>query len=238
MNAMNTKKPMNNQDGTIFGFSVDGLLNWTNVLYLVSVATALFFSVALWRLSAISSENKDRQLERYKSEASERVSKAEAAAKKAQEASSLADERSKVLVLEAQNAKLETERLKAQLAWRSIPPAEAAQLKDALSKTPSKINIQHVAGDPEALYLAIQIANIFGEAKWEVQMLAVTMAGSLVFGIFIPSNATNDPTPIRSAFELAHIGFSKGPLPPPGMGFGGSIPDAPIIFVGSKKPSL
>jgi hypothetical protein len=167
MSAMKMEKPMNNQDGTIFGFSVDGLLEWTNVLYLLSVAAALFFSVALWRLSAISSANKDLQLERYKVEAAERVSKAEAVAKKAQEASSLADERSKGLALEAESAKLETERLKAQMAWRTIPHDISAKLKEILSMTPAKVNIQHVANDPEALYLAIQIANIFGEAKWE-----------------------------------------------------------------------
>lgn len=235
---MKTEKPMNNQDRTIFGFSVDGLLEWTNVLYLLSVAAAAFFSVALWRLSAISSANKDRQLDRYKVEAAERISSAEAIAKKAQEASSLADERSKGLALEAENAKLETERLKAQMAWRTIPHDISAKLKEILSTTPAKVNIQHVANDPEALYLAIQIANIFGEAKWEVQMLAVTMAGSLVFGIFVPDNQSPETSLIYSGFSQVQIDFSQDPLPPAGMGFGGSIPNAPIVFIGSKKPSL
>ncbi|MGE0235885.1 hypothetical protein [Methylocystis sp.] len=187
-------------------------------------------------LSSISTAYKDRQLEQYKSESRERVSNAEAAAKKAQESAALADERSKVLALEADKARLETERIKAQLAWRSLPPDIGKQLKTALSQHAGKANIQHVANDPEALYLAIQIANIFGEAKWEIQMLAVTMSGSLPFGIFIPESQSPDLPIIRASFTSAHIPFSQNQLPASGMGFGGSIPDAPIVFVGSKPP--
>ena len=230
---------MNNQDRTIFGFSVDGLLEWTNVLYLLSVAAAAFFSVALWRLSAISSANKDRQLDRYKVEAAERISSAEAIAKKAQEASSLADERSKGLALEAENAKLETERLKAQMAWRTIPHDISAKLKEILSTTPAKVNIQHVANDPEALYLAIQIANIFGEAKWEVQMLAVTMAGSLVFGIFVPDNQSPETSfEFIQALVKCKLIFHKTPFLRQGWGLGDQFQMLQLFSLDQKNHPL
>jgi hypothetical protein len=98
-------------------------------------------------------------------DARERVSQAEAVGRQAQEASSLANERAKALELEAENAKLETEQLKAKLAWRILTPPQHQALFASLSQHTGAATIAHVANDPESLYLAIQIANIFSEAK-------------------------------------------------------------------------
>jgi cell division protein FtsL len=135
---------------------------------------------------------------------------------------------------QAAQARLEQERLKAELAWRTLSPQVVAQLEQILSKHPGKINVQHVANDTEALYLAIQLANIFGKAKWEVQMLSVTMGGALVFGLWSPNAPSSDTAIVRDALRAVNIGFSTDTLPPQGMAFGGTIPDAPILFVGSK----
>jgi hypothetical protein len=135
---------------------------------------------------------------------------------------------------DAAQARLEQERLRAQLAWRTISPEATTRLQTILAKNPGKINVQHVANDPEALYLAIQIANIFGQAKWQVQMLAMTMAGTVVFGLWIPESEASDLTNVRDAFRAVRTSFSTDKLPPAGISFGGAFPDAPIVFVGSK----
>jgi hypothetical protein len=136
---------------------------------------------------------------------------------------------------ETAQARLEQERLKAQLAWRALTPEISAQLGTFLSQhPPGKINVQHVANDPEALYLAIQFANAFAAAKWEIQMLAVTMAGAVVFGVWVPDSPSADTATVRAALETIHVGFSTNVLPPGGMAFGGTIADAPILFIGSK----
>jgi len=135
---------------------------------------------------------------------------------------------------EALQARIEQERLKAQFAWRVLPNEISADLERHLSQHPGKINVQYVANDPEALYFAIQFANIFVNAKWEVQMLAMQIAGTAIFGIWIPDSPSPDTAIARDAFGAARIGFSSDVLPRGGIGFGGAIENAAILFVGSK----
>lgn len=146
-----------------------------------------------------------------------------------------ASEKAARLENDAAQARAEQERLKAQLAWRAIAPESASKLKSILSGHPGGINVQHIANDPEALYLAIQIANIFGNAKWQVGMLSVTMGGVVIFGTFIPDTQSPDTAFVRAAFRGADLGFTTDPLPQrQTMAVGGTVKDAPIIFIGSK----
>jgi hypothetical protein len=147
-----------------------------------------------------------------------------------------ANERAAELANEAAQARAEQERLKAQLAWRTLSPQVLSQLEEPLSRHPGKINVQHVANDPESLYLAIQFANLFGKANWQVQMLSVTMMGAAVFGLFLPDSTSADTAVIRGIFQTAHVDFATGALPQATMAMGGTIQDAPILFVGSKRP--
>ena len=136
----------------------------------------------------------------------------------------------------AAQAQLEQETLKAMLAWRSIPPQASAELERLLSRHPAKINMQWVATDVEAQYLTIQLANIFSNAKWQTRTLAISLNGGIAFGVRIPNSPSSaDTAIIRDAFRSAQIDFStempKVRYDP--MGFG-AIPDAPLIFIGSK----
>ena len=236
MPPMKTENPMNSHEGTMFGFSVEGLLNLTNVLYLISVAAALFFSVALWRLSAISSDMKDRELARYKEQAHEQVAKAETLAKQAQEGAALANERAKTLELEAQNAKLETERLKAKFAWRTLSQTQHQLLLSNLLQKTGTVTVAHVANDPESMYLAIQLANIFGEAKWTVGFQSLTLAAAISFGISVPKSTSADSAVIEEALSRAGVTFGTSPIPPTIMmtGGGGIASDSAVVFIGTK----
>jgi hypothetical protein len=129
---------------------------------------------------------------------------------------------------------LEQERLKAQLAWRVLSQATQEELVRDLSAHPSRINIEYVANDTEAQYLAIQFANAFNAAKWQIGMLQVTHAGAVVFGLFIPDSPSDGTAFARDAFRAAGISFSTETPPPVGMGFGGKIDNAATLRVGSK----
>jgi hypothetical protein len=203
----------------------DVSLDTANLVYVVSwigliigaILTAVATLAAFWS-SAVRDKHSDTQIQTARTEAAK------------------ANERAATLENEAAQARLEQEKLKAQLAWRVLPPAAVTAIEQRLSQAPSAINVEHVANDPEALYLAIQIANIFERAKWQIAMNAVTMAGTVVFGIWIPNSQSPTTAVIQGAFTAAGVGFSTGNLPPAGMGFGGNIPGAPKLFIGSKRP--
>jgi hypothetical protein len=203
--------------------SADDVYWWANWV----LVGALLLGVGATYAIVVSGNIKERALRRE-------LASAGAAAETARANAAAATERAKALEKEAEQARLEQEKLKAQLAWRVLPKKVTKTLENLLARTPSKINIQHVANDPEALYLAIQFSNIFGAAGWQVQMLSVTMAGTVVFGIFIPDNPSEITATVRNAFNQANIGYSADKLPPPGFSFGGTIENAPILFIGSK----
>ena len=142
-----------------------------------------------------------------------------------------------ILEKETSDAKLETERLKERLAWRVLSQDAIAKLKGALSGQLGRLNIYYPASDTEASYLAIQFANIIHDEKWELGMLSSGNAGSVIFGIIVPDSPSPSTAILRKALTAAGVGFSTNALPEEGMsGFGGIIPDAAVIFVGSKPP--
>jgi hypothetical protein len=199
----------NSQRGTMFGLPLDTVSSWANGLYLVALAVAAVASFVIFRVSA----EKDRELTRFRAESQERTAQLEN---------------------ETAQAKLEQERLKAQLAWRTLSPEVRDLLTKALSAHPSRMNIEYVANDTEVQYLAIQIANAFTDAKWQIAMKQVTHAGTVVFGLWIPESPYEGTAEARAAFRAAGIPFSTDTPPPAGMGFGGVVENAGSILVGSK----
>jgi hypothetical protein len=138
---------------------------------------------------------------------------------------------------EAANARLETEKLKAVVAWRAIPPTKASELEKALAAKPGAVNLRWMDGDPEALFLAIQISQILAKAHWQVAPGAFKPANTLVFGIALPDATSVDAQTLRAAFLAAEIPFSPNPLTSGGASFSAAIiPDAPILMIGSRPP--
>jgi hypothetical protein len=168
--------------------------------------------------------------------AGEAAATAKGDAANAQLAAAQANERAATLEKEAAVARLETERLKGQVAWRELPEATASRLREALSKSPSAVNIQYVAGDPEAVRYAAQFVQVFRDAHWNVAVSAETLANAAAFGLRIPDDASPDAEVIRRAFNQAGIPFSNEPLPPSEMSFTSTIAGAPRFVVASKPP--
>lgn len=149
-----------------------------------------------------------------------------------------ATERTAVLETEAANAKLETERIKATVSWRTISPETASSLEKVLSTKPGSVNLRYTDGDPESLFLAIQISSVLAESKWQVAPGALKIGNSLIFGFALPDGENADGKTLREAFAAAKMPFSIQ-LPQSGMmsGFNISeIPGAPMLMVGSRAP--
>jgi hypothetical protein len=170
-------------------------------------------------------------------EGERQIAAANTAAGKANERAANLEVKAAGLEKEAADAKLEQEKLKAQLAWRLIPPAIASALERVLSANPGSVNIRYTDGDPEALYLAIQFSQIFAKAHWKVAAGAVKLSNAIVFGINLPDANGVDARTLRKSFSTANVSFSPNALPQSGVSFNiSTIPEAPVLMVGSKQP--
>lgn len=136
-------------------------------------------------------------------------------------------------------ANLEAEKIKAVVAWRTIPSDLASALESALATKPGAVNLRYTDGDPEALYLAIQISRILEEAKWQIGAGSLKPGNAIIFGIMLPDTAGPDAVTLREAFTAAKIPFSPGPMPNVGSTASFNvmtIPGAPLLMIGSRPP--
>jgi hypothetical protein len=207
----------------MFAHDLQWWLDIANTAYLwaliVGAIAALAIAVTSWlviKWQAEIQQEKDRAFDQYKIESRKQVA---------------------TLEKETADAKLEQEKLKSRLAWRILPPEIEGQLHAALAANIGRVNIEYVANDTETLYFAIQLANIFGRANWQVGFLAATLQGVMLFGIFVPDSESTSTALVRVALTSAHVGFSPDALPNVGAtGSGSSIPNAAVLFIGSKSP--
>ncbi len=217
---------------------------------IAAIAVVLTTRMALRRAKQLSGvqdriiELKDSQLLLDLKEKDQKIAEAGATASAAETKAegfrldiARANENTARLEREAASAKLETEKLKQVVAWRIIQPEAAAELEKILSGKPGSVNLRYTDGDPESLFLAIQISQILGKAKWQIAPGATKFANAIQFGIALPDSAGTDAQTLRKAFVAAKIAFSIGPLPPAGVMFGvANIPSAPTLMIGSRMP--
>jgi hypothetical protein len=130
--------------------SADQVYFWANWILVGALVLGLLSTYAIVVSGNIKEANlkrelkdKDTALEEYKVNAAQRIADANSAAEAAKEGAAKASERAAELGIEA-------EKLKSQLAWRSISPDAASKLAGRLSAQPSQVSIQSVSGDPEA----------------------------------------------------------------------------------------
>jgi len=194
-------------------------LSWVRLIQLVAV-----FLVALGVAAEFAGEWISRPLEKIIDSARE----SEIARLNAQ---------AKQLEKEAANARLDTEKLKTVVAWRTLSAEQNSELKNVLSQKPGAVNLRWMDGDPEALFLAIQISQILQKAKWNVAAGALKPANSIAFGVVLPPDTRNDAQTLREALTAARIAFSSVPLPAGGLSLNVStISDAPVLLIGSRLP--
>jgi hypothetical protein len=141
---------------------------------------------------------------------------------------------------EAANARLETERLKAVVAWRAISAPQVDELVRTWSLNPGSVNVYWQDGDPEALFFAIQLSNVLQRANWKVSALAMSPNNGILFNLIVPPVSGMDADSLRSGLVAAKIPFSA--VHPAAMqsfsttGSMQNIPNAPLLVVGSRMP--
>lgn len=114
----------------MFGLSLDAANSAANWVYLIAgagaiafTATALGASWVMWKTSTAISDEKDRQLARFQSEASERAAVLEKEAARANEQAALANKT-------AEEERAERLKLELKLAPRNLSQSEAKTLSD------------------------------------------------------------------------------------------------------------
>jgi len=148
-----------------------------------------------------------------------------------------ANQSAAILEKDAATARLETEKIKQSVGWRTLSQQNATALIQVLGAKPGSVILQYTDGDPESLFLAIQLESILGKAKWQVAPQAAKISG-ILFGISLPDDNGEDARTLRSAFTAAQIPFGTAEPPPIGMAMGSTITGAPRLFIGSRKPPL
>ena len=194
------------------------------------------------------SKNKEAALARFQTEATARDNEARASIETAQakiidgEAKIVAaEERIAITRKEAANAALETERVKQQLAWRTITAEDANRMVYLLSRQPGDLLITYVQGDPEALYLLAQFSQIFEAAGWQVGNRGDTAGGGILFGVSVPMEqacSQQSVALVLAAIAQSHIPFHREQPPPARIMFQAQRPgpQTVLIYIGPKLP--
>jgi hypothetical protein len=185
------------------------------VFSLVVVALATVFVVALTRKEA--SEIK-REYDTYKLTVDAKVAEAKAEGIKAGEAAGDAlaraaalEKKAARLTKEAEEAKLETERLKAQVAWRRLPSDQRKMIVDDLTGKTLAIHFDYSQNDPEAMQFSEDFLKTIREAgivTYTHPLVAPPAPpGVIIFG------TENDPAyqALKSALERANVQFKLAP---------------------------
>jgi hypothetical protein len=128
-------------------------------------------------------------------------------------------------------AKLETERLKSEIAWRTLTAETVAALKGVLDKNPAhSVIFSYLANDVESQVFVSQFSAVFRSSGWEVCHRVASFLGDIEFGILIP-NEENRPDGwraisfrVQAVFEAAKIDFSP------------RLPPEPFSYTGSNEP--
>jgi hypothetical protein len=183
------------------------LLAAAGVITAVGACATVVFFILQWRTVKIRERQADwhiAQLGITAAQANERAGKA--------------NERAASLEKDAAQARLEQEKLKQLLAWRTLSEAETASLSAALKNVSVSVSrwvsLQFVRNDSESLYLAQQITRILEDAGWKVTWHACTWVNDPMVGLHIPGE--NDVTlALRGAFSAAKIDFSSDPVESP-----------------------
>jgi hypothetical protein len=182
------------------------------------------------------------EFEKYKVDAAAKLTEANTHIHDLDKEAADAKERAAKLENDANQARLEQERLKSVVQWRQLSDETANKLHSALEAIPtsasSPIVLSYAQNNDEALYYMFQIGRQFWSGRgWELSLQTRSYTGIIWYGlrVFGPDNETTRA--IRAAFATAGIEFSTDEPPGPYSSFGVmASPTATVVLVGPKKP--
>lgn len=145
----------------------------------------------------------------------------------------------------AEIARLEAERIKKLVIWRTITPSDS--ITSELKKAPGSVDIIYEAGDAESTWVAMQLETIFGNANWQISVeIKPPPVNNLFFGLHIPDNPANPDGVlfVRNIFSKFGVSFMANDTPPFGdtgfvAGGGAKVTESTIrIIVARKIPPI
>jgi hypothetical protein len=221
---------------------------WWDFWLIVSVGIAALVAAAVGVTTTGSIVSHKREaaaaeaaLEWYKLETEKKISEANAAGETAK-----ADaERARA---EAAKATERAAKIEQAAAWRVISNDDAVKLINVLKTAGGSVEIGYPANDPEALFLASQIAKAFDIVNngqnpplWNVHIQPRQFSHALYWGVRIFGQDPATISTLETALSLAHVPYTNESMPntindSPGMTITGGPPGPATIFVGSKRP--
>lgn len=201
--------------------TAEALFPWMNAGLIFSLLLGAAFTVGIFATGAV----KETALKHELSDAGQDAA--------------TANERAAGLEKEAATARLETERLKSQLAWRAFSADQREILRTALAASPHPVTLAYVAGDPEALYLSRQFGDLLEAAGWPLRVEARTYFSTLVYGIYVVGPDGPATFELRNALTKANIVFAIAAVPVADIVSapqGAADPAWPLLMIGSKLP--
>jgi hypothetical protein len=224
----------------VLGLSLHGWENTMVVFLIVAGFFALIAGAATWavvRLQRIELADSRNEFDKYKLTVAGQVADAKKEGIEAGKTAGNALLKAAELEKEAATARLETEKIKAIVAWRTFSESQAKDLERVLATKPGSVNLRWTDGDPEALFLAIQVSQVLQKANWRVAAGSFKPANQMLFGLILPPEAGDDADTLRQALSAARVSFSSIPVPQDGASFNVStIAGAPILMIGSRLP--
>lgn len=155
--------------------TAEAVNSWANGFLIASLVVGVVSTYAI----VVSGNIKERALKRELAEANVVAENAKSEAAIANQKTAALNARAVTLEKEAEVARLETEKLKKQFAWRRLSKHQLDTISKGLSKVNSNINIvvSAIASDPESMTFAgdIQLALSTGGRQ-------VSLTPSIVFG--------------------------------------------------------
>lgn len=151
----------------------------------------------------------------------------------------------------AAKAELETQRLKAQYAWRRFLPEQEASLRFWLGKmTGGSVIIRWFMYDIESHNLAEDIGAIFRLSGWKARLSPEAYSGNFAYGLRVSAPVTLPPSKneenrraadvVKTAFTNSFLEFAPLPSPQPHMMTGAHgddvSPPCAEVYVGPKPP--
>jgi hypothetical protein len=253
--------------------TVTGAHWWSNIYFWASIASLILlgvFEVVSHRyaerhddLVTIERDNTDsaynRQIAELHRDAARLTADAEAAKKEiatANEAAAKANERAAeterqtaATQREAAQANERAAQLQQAAAWRVLPPETKTKIAEGLARLIGwSVEISYPANDPEALFLAAQVEDVFKMANravpspsWRMTTQPRMYSHGVFFGIRIFGRNTDTTNSVRAIFSSVQVPYTGELVPAvlndsPGLTISGDFLTDVTIFVGSKHP--
>jgi hypothetical protein len=105
-------------------------------------------------------------------------------------------------------ANLETERLKAEVSWRDVTPAQVAIIKSVMRRRPMEITVSWIAGDAEGSNFARRLAETFVTSGSAVSAFApmAFLGSEPPAGIALSGSEKSEVELLADALHSAHLG--------------------------------